>query len=102
MVSLVFRHWLRFDFERTALLIWSRRVLLILPISDFAGLISRHFMLLGKLGLWSLILTKASRLGKRSILLSNRSLVAIVFASAFQANCNCISSKLGQKLYTQN
>ena len=64
------------------LLIRSRTCLLILPISDFVGLISRHVGLLWKLGLWSLSVIKASLFAVVLILSSRANFVAMVLASA--------------------
>lgn len=52
------------------------------PISDLAGLISRHVGELLKFGLWSFKVMKASRLAMVSILSANSNLSAIVFASS--------------------
>ena len=60
----------------------SNICLLILPISDFLGLMRRHVGLLSKLGLWSLRVIKASLFAVILILSSRASLVAIVLASA--------------------
>ena len=54
----------------TFLLIRSRICLLILPISDFVGLIRRQVGLFAKLGLWSFRVMKASRLAVTLILSS--------------------------------
>ena len=61
---------------------WSRICLLILPISDLAGLIRRQVGLLAKLGLWSLRVMKASRLAVVLIWSSRSSLLAISLASS--------------------
>ena len=54
---------------------------IILPISDFVGLISWHVGLLWKLGLWSLSVIKASLFAVVLILSSRANLVAMVLAS---------------------
>ena len=60
----------------------SRICLLILPISDLAGLIRRQVGLLAKLGLWSLRVMKASRLAVVLTRSSRSSLLAISLASS--------------------
>ena len=57
------------------LLILSRILLLILPISDLVGLISRQVGLLAKFGLWSLRVMNASLLAVLSTLSSIPSFV---------------------------
>ena len=57
-------------------------LLLILPISDLAGLMRRHEGLLAKLGLWSLRVMKASRLAVMLTRSSISSLLAISLASS--------------------
>ena len=49
-----FFHWLNLDALMILLSILSRISLLILPISDLVGLISRQVGFLAKFGLWSL------------------------------------------------
>ena len=49
----VFFHWLNLAVLMILLLILSRILLLIFPISDLVGLISRQVGLLAKFGLWS-------------------------------------------------
>ena len=63
----------------------SRIVLLTLPISDLAGLISLQVGLLAKLGLWSLSVMNASLLAVASTLSSMPSLVAIFLFSVRMA-----------------
>ena len=53
------RHCLRFEAEQIWRLILSNSALLAFPISKFAGLISRHLMSCGKLGLGSLMVMNA-------------------------------------------
>ena len=55
--------------------------LLIRPISDFVGLISRHVGALLKLGLWSFSVMKASRFAMVSTLSDRPSSSAIALAS---------------------
>ena len=57
--------------------------LLIFPISDFMGLISRYVGLLVKFGLWSLIGMKAGYSAMEFILWSMFNLVAMSLASLF-------------------
>ena len=54
MTDDVFFHWLILVFVVILSLMRSRITLLILPISDLVGLISRQVGLLAKFGLWSL------------------------------------------------
>ena len=56
--------------------------LLLLPISDLAGLIRQQVRLLAKLGLWSLRVMKASRLAVVLTRSSRSSLLAIYLASS--------------------
>ena len=56
----VFFHWLNMDALVILLLILSRIVLLILPISDLVGLISWQVGLLAKFSLWPFGVTNAS------------------------------------------
>ena len=56
----VFFHWLMLVRSMIFLFMRSNICLLILPISDFVGLMRRHVGLLSKLGLWSLRVIKAS------------------------------------------
>ena len=56
----VFFHWLNMDALVILLLILSRIVLLILPISDLVGLISWQVGLLAKFGLWPFGVMNAS------------------------------------------
>ena len=58
----VFFHWLNLAVLMILLLILSRILLLIFPISDLVGLISRQVGLLAKFGLWSLRVMNASLL----------------------------------------
>ena len=75
-------HWLMLVRSMIFLLMRSNICLLILPISDFVGLMRRHVGLLSKLGLCSLRVIKASLFAVILILSSRASLVAIVLASA--------------------
>ena len=52
----MFFYWLNLDALVILLLILSRIVLLILPISDLVGLISQQVGLLAKFGLWFSVL----------------------------------------------
>ena len=45
ITSLVFFHWFKLHFDLISLLVLSKIYLLVLTISVFVGLISRHFML---------------------------------------------------------
>ena len=67
------------------LLILSRIVLLILPISDLLGLISRKVGLLAKFGLWSFSVMKASLLAVMSTLSSMPRFVAMFLFSEWMA-----------------
>ena len=60
----------------------SRICLLILPISDLAGLIRRQVGLLAKLGLWSSRVVKASRLAVLLTQSSRSRLLVISLASS--------------------
>ena len=82
----VFFHWLNFvAFVVLLTLILSRILLLILPISDLVGLISRQVGLLAKFGLWSLRVINASLLAVVSTLSSIPSFVAMILFSAWMA-----------------
>ena len=72
-----FFHWLNLDALVILLLILSGISLLILPISDLVGLISRQVGLLAKFGLWSFSVTKASLLAVVSTLSLMPSFVVI-------------------------
>ena len=65
---LCFFHWLNLDALVILLLILSRIVLLILPILDLVGLISRLVGLLAKFGLWPFSVMNASLLAVMSTL----------------------------------
>ena len=65
------------------LLILSRISLLILPISDLVGLISRQVGLFEKFGLWSFSVINASLLAVASTLSSIPSFVAIFLFSVW-------------------
>ena len=80
----VFFHWLNLAALMILLLILSRILLLILPISDLVGLISRQVGLLAKFGLWSLRVMNASLLAVLSTLSSIPSFVVMFLLSAFQ------------------
>ena len=58
--DVVFFYWLNLDALVILLLILSRIVLLILPISDLVGLISQQVGLLAKFGLWFFSVMNAS------------------------------------------
>ena len=77
MTDDVFFHWLILVFVVILSLMRSRITLLILPISDLVGLISRQVGLLAKFGLWSLRVMKASLFAVMSTLSSMPSFVAI-------------------------
>ena len=59
ITSLEFFHWLKLHLDHIFILILSNTNLLTLPISVFVELIIRHFVLLSKCSLWSLIVMKA-------------------------------------------
>ena len=67
------------------LLILSRISLLILPISDLVGFISRQVGLLAKFGLWSFNVINASLLAAASTLSSMPSFVAIFLFSVWMS-----------------
>ena len=71
----VFFHWLNLAVLMILLLILSKILLLIFPISDLVGLISRQVGLLAKFGLWSLRVMNASLLAVLSTLSSIPSFV---------------------------
>ena len=73
------------------LFILSRKYLLTFPISNFAGLISRHLELLIKFGLWSYRMINASHSVKHSVLSFSFASSAIAFASL---SISCIISGL--------
>ena len=75
------RHCKRPDFLRISEFMASKSFLLTLPILDLAGLISLHFGLLMKLGLWSLNVINASFFVSVSILFSSFNFFAIALAS---------------------
>ena len=81
----VFFHWLNLAAVMILLLILSRILLLILPISDLVGLISRQVGLLAKFGLWSLRVMNASLLAVLSTLSSIPSFVVMFLFSAWMA-----------------
>ena len=81
----VFFHWLNSDALVILLLILSRIVLLILPISDLLGWISRQVGLLAKFGLWSFSVMKASLLAVMSTLSSMPRFVAMFLFSEWMA-----------------
>ena len=56
--SEVLLHWLKFFDDLTLLMMRSKSILLIFPISDLAGFISRHVGCDAKLLLWSLSVIK--------------------------------------------
>ena len=78
-------HWLNLAVLMILLLILSRILLLILPISDLVGLTSRQVGLLAKFGLWSLRVMNASLLAVLSTLSSIPSFVAMFLFSACMA-----------------
>ena len=81
----VFFHWLNLAALMILLLILSRILLLILPISDLVGFISRQVGLLAKFGLWSLRVMNASLLAVLSTLSSIPSFVVMFLFSAWMA-----------------
>ena len=81
----VFFHWLNLAALMILLLILSRILLLILPISDLVGLISRQVGLLAKFCLWSLRVMNASLLAVLSTLSSIPSFVVMFLFSAWMA-----------------
>ena len=80
-----FFHWLKLDALVMLLLILSRISLLILPISDLVGLISRQVGLLAKFGLWSFSVMNASLLAVVSTLSSIPSFAAIFLFSVWMS-----------------
>ena len=80
--ALVFFHWFKLRWLVMVVFIRSRICLLILPISDLAGLIRLQVGLLAKLGLWSLRVMKASRLAVVLTRSPRSSLLAISLASS--------------------
>ena len=68
IAEVVLFHWLNLAVLMILLLVLSRILLLILPISDLVGLISRQVGLLAKFGLWSLRVMNASLLAVLSTL----------------------------------
>ena len=83
--DVVFFYWLNLDALVILLLILSRIVLLILPISDLLGWISRQVGLLAKFGLWSFSVMSASLLAVMSTLSSMPSFVAMFLFSEWMA-----------------
>ena len=81
----MFFHWLNLDALVILLLILSTIVLLILPILDLVGLISRQVGLLAKFGLWSFSVMNASLLAVMSTLSSMPSFVAMFLFSEWMA-----------------
>ena len=82
---MLFFHWLNLDALVILLLILSTIVLLILPILDLVGLISRQVGLLAKFGLWSSSVMNASLLAVMSTLSSMPSFVAMFLFSEWMA-----------------
>ena len=80
-MACVFLHWFNFVATLTWLLMRSRICLLTIPKLLFAGLMSLQGVLLGKLSLWSLIVTYACCLGMTSILSAMPSFDDISFSS---------------------
>jgi hypothetical protein len=80
--DVVFFHWLTPILAITFWLIRSRSCLLILPISDLAGLIRRQLGLFLKLILWSFKVINASRSAVILILSARFNFVAISLASS--------------------
>ena len=85
ITAVEFFHWLKLD-GLVMLLILSRISLLILPILDLVGLISRQVGLLAKFGLWSFSVMNASLLALVSTLSSIPSfaLSSNSFSSSFR------------------
>ena len=81
----MFFHWLNLAAVMILLLILSRILLLILPISDLVGLISRQVGLWAKFGLWSLRVMNASLLAVLSTLSSIPSFLVMFLFSAWMA-----------------
>ena len=79
--ALVFLHRFKLSLLAMLVLIRSRILLLIFPISDLEGFRRRHVGLLAKLGLWSLRVMKASRLAVMFIRSSSSSFSAMHLAS---------------------
>ena len=80
-----FFHWLNLDALVILLLILSRIVLLILPILDLVGLISRLVGLLARFGLWPFSVMNASLLAVMSTLSSIPSFVVMFLFSEWMA-----------------
>ena len=91
----VFFHWLMLSAAVIFSFILSSMVFLILPISDFVGLIRRQVALFAKFGLWSLSVTKASFLAVVSIL----SLILSEQAVAFSLHCSSFTTEAGHFLW---
>ena len=81
MTSLVLCHWFAFVASLTFLLMFSRRVLLTFPNSDFAGLINLCFGSFEKPSLWSFKVINASPFARHLTLSTMFRLSAINFAS---------------------
>ena len=77
----VFSHWLNLVAFAILLFILSRRSLLIFPISDLVGFMSRQVGLFSKLGLWSFSVINVSLSAVASTLSSIPSFVAIFLFS---------------------
>ena len=78
---LCFFHWLNLDTLVILLLILSRIVLLILPILELVGLISRLVGLLAKFDFWTFSVMNASLLAVMSTLSSMPSFVVMFLFS---------------------
>ena len=82
----MFFHWLNLDALVILLLILSTIVLLILPILDLVGLISRQVGLLAKFGLWSfsvMMSTLSSMPSFVSMFLFSEWMACVVLGCAF-------------------
>ena len=89
-----FFHWFYLSWDNKFLLMFSKRILLTLPISLFDGLIRRHDGFDQKLSLWSFSVTQAGV--SKSFLIRSLNLIflAMCFASRLIDLCNFCSAFL--------